>query len=123
MVLASDDRYRHRPRLPVTASATEPNTVACPIAVTDTAAMTQGTHDQPEGMWRVLLQTVGGTEVRPGQRIEVRHETSEFGPFTVTVWTRFEDTGLAVPLPRETFLEVMVPADSADDAIASAGAI
>lgn len=85
--------------------------------------MTQGTHDQPEGLWRVLLQTVGGTEVRPGQRIELRQETSEFGPVTVAVWTRFEDTGLTVPLPRETSLEVTVPAGSADDAIASAGAI
>jgi hypothetical protein len=85
--------------------------------------MTQGTHDQPEGLWRVLLQTVGGTEVQPGQRIELRQETSEFGPVTVAVWTRFEDTRLTVPLPRETFLEVTIPAGSADDAIANAGAV
>jgi len=71
----------------------------------------------------VVLATSSGTEVLPGQQVELRQVPTDQGPVDVNLWTRHEDVGLAAPLPRETFFEVVLAAEDSDAAIAEAGAI
>ena len=59
----------------------------------------------------------------PAERVELRQLPSEPEPVDVDLWTRYEDVGLAAPLPRETFFEVTLGADSVDAAIAGAGTV
>jgi hypothetical protein len=61
--------------------------------------------------------------VLPAERVELRQLPSEPEPVDVDLWTRYEDVGLAAPLPRETFFEVTLGADSVDAAIAGAGTV
>jgi hypothetical protein len=91
--------------------------------VVDEAHSSELATPKVAGPWRVVLQTVGGTEVLPSQRIELLQLPAEAGPVDVALWTRFEEVGLEAGLPQETFFEVVLIADDANAAVAGAGAV
>ena len=75
----------------------------------------------PAVPWRVVLLARAGAHLLPGQRLELRRWPVESGVDDVALLTRFEDAGLAEPLPRELALEVCCDATEAVDRAAAVG--
>ncbi|MDP9443749.1 MAG: hypothetical protein M3P83_05125 [Actinomycetota bacterium] len=73
--------------------------------------------------WRVVLLARGGVQLLPEQRLELRGWPAESGVSDVVLLSRFQDVGLAEPLPHELVLEVHCGARDAPEAVDRAAAI
>ncbi len=77
----------------------------------------------PEVPWRVVLLARGGVQLPPGQLLELPGLAVESGVADVLLLTRYEDVGLAEPLPRELVLEVHCRARDAPHAVEQSAAL
>ena len=77
----------------------------------------------PPVPWRVVLLAASGAEVLPGEALQFNAVPMDPNPVDVHVWTRQDDVGLGVPLPRELVFEVLLDAEDATVAISAAGSV
>jgi hypothetical protein len=66
----------------------------------------------------VALVAKGGARLKPDEGIKITGFTTDAGPATVGLATRFQEIGLANRLPQDLIFEVRCPGSDLDDAVA-----
>lgn len=88
-----------------------------------TADLVADDEEDVDDSYIVVLVAKGGVRLPPDQGFRLRGFSTEFGPATVGLATRFQEIGLPNRLPQDLIFEVRCPGRDLDDAVALASGL